>query len=62
MRLIFKIHITKIMKRTTRKTKGKEVTISAKELTRFGMGVMTRALKVVNTAKKGKLTIKIERE
>jgi Cu/Ag efflux protein CusF len=51
------------MKKTTEKSnKGKEITISASELTRLGMGVMTRALNVVNTARKGKITIKLERE
>ena len=44
------------------KAKSREVTISASELSRFGMGVMNKALKVVNTAKKGKITIKLERE
>lgn len=63
MALIFKIHYSKDMKKTTEKpNKGKEITISASELTRLGMGVMTRALNVVNTARKGKITIKLERE
>lgn len=44
------------------KPKAREVTISASELSRLGMGVMNKALKVVNTAKKGKITIKLERE
>ncbi len=43
-------------------SKPKELTISSAELSRFGMGVMDKALKVVNSAKKGKITIKIERE
>ena len=43
-------------------TKSKELTISSAELSRFGMGVMSRALKVVNTAKKGKITIKLEKQ
>jgi len=43
-------------------TKSKELTISSVELSRFGMGVMSRALKVVNTAKKGKITIKLEKQ
>ncbi len=61
--LIFKIHHSKDMKKITEKSnKGKEITISASELTRLGMGVMTRALNVVNTARKGKITIKLERE
>jgi hypothetical protein len=50
------------MKRNTSKSKPREFTISSAELSRFGMGVMDRALKVVNTAKKGKITIKLERE
>ncbi len=61
--LIFKTHCFKNMKKITEKSnKGKEITISASELTRLGMGVMTRALNVVNTARKGKITIKLERE
>ena len=52
-----------IMKTKTRsKSKPRELTLSSAELSRFGMGVMSRALKVVNTAKKGKLTIRLERE
>jgi hypothetical protein len=43
-------------------TKSKELTISSAELSRFAMGVMSRALKVVNTAKKGKITIKLEKQ
>lgn len=50
------------MKTKTSKTKPKELIISSAELSRFGMGVMNRAIKVVNTAKKGKITIKLERE
>ena len=52
-----------IMKTKTRsKSKPRELTLSSTELSRFGMGVMSRALRVVNTAKKGKLTIRLERE
>ncbi len=51
-----------IMKTKTSKSKPREFTISSAELSRFGMGVMSKALKVVNTAKKGRITIKIERE
>jgi len=41
------------MKRKTEPTnKPKEFTISATELSRLGMGVISRALKVVDTAKK----------
>ena len=43
-------------------SKSKEITISSAELSRFGMGVMNKALKVVDTAKKGKITIKLEKE
>ena len=50
------------MKRKTSKSKPKEITLSSAELSRFGMGVMNRALKIVDTAKKGKITIKLERE
>ncbi len=50
------------MKRKISKSKPREFTISSAQLSRFGMGVMERALKVVNTAKKGKITIRLERE
>ena len=50
------------MKRKTSKSKPREITLSSAELSRFGMGVMSRALKVVDSAKKGKITIKLERE
>ena len=50
------------MKTKTLKSKPREFTISSAELSRFGTGVMNKALKVVNTAKKGRITIKIERE
>ncbi len=43
-------------------SKPRELTISSAELSRFGIGVMNKALKVVNSAKKGKITIKLERE
>ncbi len=46
----------------TKTSKPRELTISSAELSRFGAGVMNKALKVVNSAKKGKITIKIERE
>jgi len=46
----------------TKTSKPRELTISSAELSRFGTGVMNKALKVVNTAKKGRITIKIERE
>ena len=46
----------------TKTSKPRELTISTAELSRFGIGVMNKALKVVNSAKKGKITIKIERE
>jgi len=45
----------------TKKSKSKELTISTTELSRFGMGVMNKALKVVNAAKKGKIIIRIEK-
>jgi len=51
------------MKRKTEPTnQPKEFTISATELSRLGMGVMSRALKIVDTAKKGKITIRFERQ
>ncbi len=50
------------MKTKNSKTKSKELTISSTELSRFGMRVMNRSIKVVNTAKKGKITIKLERK
>ncbi len=46
----------------TKTSKPRELTISSAELSRFGIGVMNKALKVVNSAKKSKITIKIERE
>jgi hypothetical protein len=49
------------MKTKTSKSKPRELTISTAELSRFGMGVMDKALKVVNTAKKGKITIRVEK-
>jgi len=49
------------MKRKTSKSKPRELTISSAELTRFGIGVVNKALKVVNTAKKGKITIRVEK-
>ena len=50
------------MKRKSPKSKPRELTISSAELTRFGMGVMHKALKVVDTAKKGKITIRLEKQ
>ena len=57
-----KINIILIMKRKTSKSKPRELTISTTELSRFGMGVMSKALKVVNTAKQGKITIRLEKQ
>jgi len=48
------------MKTKTSKSKPRELTLSTTELSKFGMGVMSRALKIVNTAKKGKITIRVE--
>ena len=53
---------TKTRSKSKSKSKPRELTLSSTELSRFGMGVMSRALRVVNTAKKGKLTIRLERE
>jgi len=50
------------MQRKTTTTKSKEFTISAAELSRLGMGIMAKALKVVDTAKKGKITIRLEKQ
>jgi len=50
-----------IMKTKKSKTQPRELTISTAELSRFGVGVMNKALKVVNTAKKGKITIRVEK-
>jgi len=50
------------MKTKTSKSKPREFTISSAELSRFGMGVMNRALKVVSSAKKSKITVRLERE
>ena len=50
------------MKQNTSKSNPREVTISSEEISRFGMRVMARAMKVVNTAKKGKITIKLEKQ
>ncbi|MDH3312880.1 MAG: hypothetical protein OEM28_07000 [Nitrosopumilus sp.] len=50
------------MKSKTLKSNPREFTLSTAELSRFGIGVMSRVLKVVNTAKKGKITIRVERE
>jgi len=54
--------IFEIMNRKISKSKPREFTISSAELSRFGIGVMNKALKVVNSAKKGKITIRLERE
>lgn len=45
----------------TKKSKPKELVISTAELSKLGMSVMNKALKVVNTAKKGKITIRVEK-
>jgi len=50
------------MQRKTTITKSKECTISTAELSRLGMGIMVRALKVVDTAKKGEITIRLEKQ
>ena len=46
----------------TKTSKPRELTISSAELSRFGIEVMNKALKVVNTAKKGKITIRLEKQ
>ncbi len=50
------------MKQNTSKSKPKEITISSAEISRFGMGVLDRAMKIINAAKKGKITIKLEKQ
>lgn len=45
--------------KSAKQSKSKEITISATELSRLGMGIMN---KVVDTAKKGKITIRLEKE
>jgi hypothetical protein len=45
----------------TKKSKPKELVISTAELPKLGMSVMNKALKVANTAKKGKITIRVEK-
>jgi hypothetical protein len=50
------------MKQNTAKTKPRELIISSAEISRFGMGVMSRALKIVDAAKKGKIIIKLEKQ
>lgn len=44
----------------SKKAKSREVTISAAEISKFGAGVMNKALKAINTAKKGKITIRVQ--
>ena len=50
------------MNKNTKSRKQKTVVLSAAQMTKFGMGVLTRAVKVMNTAKKSKITIKLEEE
>ena len=50
------------MQRKTTTTKSKEFTISAAELSKPEMGVIPNTPNVVNTTKKGKNTIKLERQ
>jgi hypothetical protein len=50
------------MKTKTSKSKPRELTISTTELSRLGVGVVNKVLKIVNTAKKGKITIKVENQ
>jgi len=45
----------------TKKSKPKESVISTAELSKLGMSVMNKALKVANTAKKGKITIRVKK-
>ena len=45
----------------TKKSKPKKPVISTTELSKFGMSVMNKALKVANTTKKGKITIRVKK-
>jgi len=45
----------------TKKLKSKELAISTADLSKFGMSVMNKALKVVNIAKKGKIIIRVKK-
>ena len=45
----------------TKKSKPKELVISTTELSKLGMSVMNKVLEVVNTAKKGEITIRVEK-
>jgi len=49
------------MKTKQPKSQPREFSLSTAELSRFGMGVMNKALKGVNTAKKGKITNRVEK-
>ena len=49
------------MKTKKSKSQPRELTISTAELSKLGMSVMNKALKVANTAKKGKITIRVEK-
>jgi len=48
-------------KRSTKPRNSKEFTISVSELSKFGSDLMTKASKVIDTAKKGKITIRLEK-
>jgi hypothetical protein len=45
----------------TKKSKPKELVISTAELSKLIMSVMNKALKVANTANKGKIAIRVEK-
>ena len=45
----------------TKKSKPRESVIYTATLPKLGMSVMNKALKVANTAKKGKITIRVEK-
>lgn len=45
--------------KSVKQNKSKEITISAAELSRIGIGIMS---KVLDTAKKGKITIRLEKD
>ena len=50
------------MKRKTTTNQPKEFVISEAELSKPEMGIVSNTLKVVNTTKKGKNTIKLDRQ
>ena len=59
--LISKIHHTQHMtKKPSRSSTVKEVTISADEFSKFVMSVISQITNAINSAKKGKIVIRLE--